>query len=472
MAGTQQHYFQSSPTKLALDAGDVIFAYVLIDPCKPPRELMLQFAVNGGWNRAYWGENLINWGTNGTVTRWRMGDLPAAGEWVRLEIPASVLGLEEKTIDGMAFTLHDGNAWFDHVGKAAPASGSGIGDNEGAMSSGSSMGDAADAAAGWSWGPISLSLEADLVSPLAPHPSSLTTTARVSIYLPELQLMSESTTTAAPAPAWDYVWFGGQPLAQIEVATGAVRTYFNDHLGTPILQTGEAGTVVWRIEHEPYGEDHAFRAGADLHQPLRFPGQEREVAGELAYNVFRWYRGGWGRYSQADPIGIGRHDSATLYGYTAGAPTKFTDPRGLYSVAPDCDRKTCGPPTATQCYNNPSATICLGPTMQIMRDRAIRNSGCKAALIAGGVDYDKFTQSLSENTTKFPLFTCDQSECTARAHYYPVTKTIPLCPNLFGGLSAFEGAAQSLFHEFLHHFGISHDQNTNVMDTCFPGFAP
>jgi RHS repeat-associated protein len=189
------------------------------------------------------------------------------------------------------------------------------------------MGDAADAATGWSWGPISLSLEADLVSPLAPHPSSLTTTARVSIYLPELQLMSESTTTAAPAPAWDYVWFGGQPLAQIEVATGAVRTYFNDHLGTPILQTGEAGTVIWRIEHEPYGEDYAFRAGAELHQPLRFPGQEREVAGELAYNVFRWYRGGWGRYSQADPIGF--NGGINWFAYLNGNPVNDIDPFGL-----------------------------------------------------------------------------------------------------------------------------------------------
>jgi len=81
---------------------------------------------------------------------------------------------------------------------------SGIGDNEGAVSS------------GWSWGPISLSLEAGLVSPSVPRPSSLTTPAKVSIYLPELQLMTESTMTATPAPAWDYVWFGGQPLAQID----------------------------------------------------------------------------------------------------------------------------------------------------------------------------------------------------------------------------------------------------------------
>ena len=139
--------------------------------------------------------------------------------------------------------------------------------------------------------------------------------------------MTESTMTATPAPAWDYVWFGGQPLTQIEVATGAVRTYFNDHLGTPILQTDAAGTVVWRIEHEPYGEDYAFRAGADLHQPLRLPGQEREVGNELAYNVFRWYRGGWGRYSQADPLGLG--GGPNLYGYVSANPTRFVDPRGL-----------------------------------------------------------------------------------------------------------------------------------------------
>jgi len=327
-AGMQQHYFYWSPTNLPLTVGDRLIVYVLLDPCKPPRQLMIQFARGNVWeHRAYWGENLVTWGTDGTSSRWRMGDMPPTGEWLRLEIPASAVGLEGETIDGIAFTLYDGNAWFDRVGKAVGASGSGIGDNERAMSSGSSMGGAPDPAAGWSWGPISLSLEADLVEPLVPRRSSLTAPAKVSIYLPELQLMSESTMTATPAPAWDYVWFGGQPLAQIEVATGAVRTYFNDHLGTPILQTDAAGTVVWRIEHEPYGEDYAFRAGAELHQPLRFPGQEREVGNELAYNVFRWYRGGWGRYSQADPIGL--KGSLNLFGYVRQSPPNATDPRGL-----------------------------------------------------------------------------------------------------------------------------------------------
>src|SRR5262249_14819383 len=46
-----------------------------------------------------------------------MGSLPQAGQWTRLEIPASKVGLEGKTVSGMAFTLYGGQAWFDSAGK-------------------------------------------------------------------------------------------------------------------------------------------------------------------------------------------------------------------------------------------------------------------------------------------------------------------------------------------------------------------
>ena len=38
-------------------------------------------------HRAYWGDNQIDWGKEGSPSRRRMGDLPEAGKWVRLEIP-------------------------------------------------------------------------------------------------------------------------------------------------------------------------------------------------------------------------------------------------------------------------------------------------------------------------------------------------------------------------------------------------
>jgi hypothetical protein len=44
--------------------------------------------------------------------------VPQSNVWVRLEVPASAVGLEGKTINGMAFTLYNGQAWFDRAGKS------------------------------------------------------------------------------------------------------------------------------------------------------------------------------------------------------------------------------------------------------------------------------------------------------------------------------------------------------------------
>jgi RHS repeat-associated protein len=115
-AGIHQHYFESSQGRLFVPHGASLVTYVYLNPGSVPREVMLQFrtAVNPSWeHRAYWGEDLIPWGTNGQHSRQRLGDLPAAGQWVRLEVPASALGLEGQVIDGVAYTLYDGQAWFD-----------------------------------------------------------------------------------------------------------------------------------------------------------------------------------------------------------------------------------------------------------------------------------------------------------------------------------------------------------------------
>jgi hypothetical protein len=119
-AGEHQHYFYNATSTLAVATGDKLFAYVYLDPANSPSEIMLQWHDDvGGWeHRAYWGANNIGWGVDGTVSRHYMGSLPAAGGWVRLEVPASAVGLESATVDGMAFTLYDGRATWDKAGKA------------------------------------------------------------------------------------------------------------------------------------------------------------------------------------------------------------------------------------------------------------------------------------------------------------------------------------------------------------------
>ena len=169
---------------------------------------------------------------------------------------------------------------------------------------------------------------------------------RYSFYSPELNLIAETALapSGGPAIAYEYIWFNGHPVAQVD-AGGATHWTFTDHLGTPIVLTNSDGSTYWRAEYEPFGAVYALRS-ADVHQPLRLPGQEAEQLNlgangvtEREYNIFRWYRGGWGRYTQSDPMGwVGQE-----YAYASGDPISNTDRLGLFdggSVAKEIVRNS------------------------------------------------------------------------------------------------------------------------------------
>ena len=121
MAGTHQHYFSLSTSTFTVGTGDTLMAYIYLDPANPPTEVMMQFNDGSTWDhRAYWGANQIAWGVNGTAGLRSMGALPPTGQWVRLEVPASQVGLEGKTVKAISFTLYGGRATWDRVGKILP----------------------------------------------------------------------------------------------------------------------------------------------------------------------------------------------------------------------------------------------------------------------------------------------------------------------------------------------------------------
>lgn len=129
-SGIHQLYFSSATTPLVVNTGDKMIAYVYLDPHNPPTEVMLQWFENGSWeHRAYWrnlasGPSQIPWGVENTQSRRRQGDLPPAGQWARLEVAAADVGLEGRSVTGMALTLYGGRGNWDHLGKfAAPAPG-------------------------------------------------------------------------------------------------------------------------------------------------------------------------------------------------------------------------------------------------------------------------------------------------------------------------------------------------------------
>ncbi|MFL6248387.1 MAG: hypothetical protein ACJ74H_20355 [Thermoanaerobaculia bacterium] len=113
-----QHFFQNASETLPVAAGDWLYAYIYLEPQDSPSEVMLQWN-DGNWeHRAYWGANQIALGINGTDSRRYMGPLPLPGRWVRLEVPASAVGLGGHTLNGMAFTLFGGKATWDEAGRA------------------------------------------------------------------------------------------------------------------------------------------------------------------------------------------------------------------------------------------------------------------------------------------------------------------------------------------------------------------
>ena len=121
-SGLSQHFFTGAKDPLRIAEGDVLFAYVYLDAKNPPKEVMMQWN-DGSWeHRAYWGENAIDWGKEGTASRQHMGDLPKAGEWARLEVSAAQIGLKAGAqINGWAFTQFDGTVYWDKAGTVTTA---------------------------------------------------------------------------------------------------------------------------------------------------------------------------------------------------------------------------------------------------------------------------------------------------------------------------------------------------------------
>ncbi|HEX6100573.1 MAG TPA: hypothetical protein VF432_29930 [Thermoanaerobaculia bacterium] len=110
-AGTNTVRIDDLNKFLKFGSGKVVI-YVLIDPCSTTREIKLTYRTPVRTAYVYWGENLISGGT-----KFRRGDLPAAGTWARLEVPlSSPLNMNGHTLEWIEIQTYDGRVWFDHVG--------------------------------------------------------------------------------------------------------------------------------------------------------------------------------------------------------------------------------------------------------------------------------------------------------------------------------------------------------------------
>ncbi|MDG2186363.1 MAG: DUF1553 domain-containing protein, partial [Mariniblastus sp.] len=116
-AGLAQTFYDKGAQPLTSPDQGKFFLNVFLDPKDPPEEIMIQFLTKTWNHRAIWGADLIDWGKQNSTERFAAGGLPTPGEWVKLEFDVTSVGLKAATkVNGFAFTVHGGTAYFDKMG--------------------------------------------------------------------------------------------------------------------------------------------------------------------------------------------------------------------------------------------------------------------------------------------------------------------------------------------------------------------
>jgi len=106
------HMFQNAGPAFPVQVGDALVTYVYMNPDAVPKEIAIAIGTTSGTtHRAYWGVELSRW-----AGMQKAGELPIAGQWVRLEVPAQALALEGREIDSIAFLVYGGQVTWDQTG--------------------------------------------------------------------------------------------------------------------------------------------------------------------------------------------------------------------------------------------------------------------------------------------------------------------------------------------------------------------
>ena len=119
--GHRSHRLVNAPAGFTAAPTDMLFAYVYIPPDQKPAALMLEWHDGRDWeHRAYWGEDKFGEGKPDTPSRRRIGPMPEAGGWVRLEVPAARVGMAGKDVRGIGFREFNGQAFWHRAGAVPP----------------------------------------------------------------------------------------------------------------------------------------------------------------------------------------------------------------------------------------------------------------------------------------------------------------------------------------------------------------
>ena len=111
--------------------------------------------------------------------------------------------------------------------------------------------------------------------------------------------------------------------------TSKQRFQYSNHLGTAALEVDESGGIISYEEYHPFGSTsyHAKNSQVDVSaKRYRYTGKERDDETGLYYHGARYYACWLGRWTAADPIGLG--DGVNRFAYVSNNPVRLNDPGG------------------------------------------------------------------------------------------------------------------------------------------------
>jgi RHS repeat-associated protein len=117
--------------------------------------------------------------------------------------------------------------------------------------------------------------------------------------------------------------------------TGIWRFQLSNHLGSAATEVTETGEVISYEEYHPYGTSAYRLQNSQIAVPAkryRYTGMERDDETALGYHMARYYVPWLGRWTAADPIGLG--DGPNRYVYVTGRPIVLVDTNGMNGKIP------------------------------------------------------------------------------------------------------------------------------------------